>query len=235
MSCWKLSIAGITLGIGLVTGSVSASTNEIACVSPVQSFSNLDKMSSGDFSANIRWKDVALTENSIGYGPGADHRYELTILDGRVYMARPGEGNSVIVRNDPKPDEGAAMLQLASPKAWVEQGQMSEISSFDDLDFELDQLSEDLGCGDDVLLPFKIIGHASSVTWSMDTEQPRVTTTEDQDVIVVGLFNRNDKQKYFMVRGYSIHPHVVMPALNYAGHLRNIELDDGAKLYLPQK
>lgn len=228
----KTLVAVVFSGVFLSLTAMASET-EFACVSPVQSFSKLERMKSGDFTASVKWKDVALTPNSIGYGPGEDHRYELTILDGRVYMARPGEKDSVIVRNDPKPNEGAAMLQIASPKAWAVKGKLSTISSFDDLNFELDLLIDDLGCNDDVLLPFKIKGHASSVTWSMDTHPSRITTTKDQNVDIIGLYNRTSKQRYFMVRGYNIHPHVVMRESGYAGHLRSIELDKGAKIYLP--
>jgi len=227
-------LASVILASNLLSLPVMAAEPEFACVSPVQSFSNLERMKTGDFTANVKWKDVVLTSNSIGYGPGENHRYELTIADGRVYMARPGKDSSVIIRHDPKPDEGAAMLQVASPKAWIKQAQLPEINSFDELNFELDQVVDERGCGDDVLLPFKIKGHAHSITWSMDTKPARVTTTKNQNIVIVGLYNRNSRARYFMVKGYNIHPHVVLTKLGYAGHLRSVELDDGAQLYLPQ-
>ena len=184
-------------------------------------------------SANGTWADVALADTSIGYGPAANREYELTILDGKVYMAKPN-GEQVKMRHDPRPDEGFAMLQLASPKAWVEHDELAQINSFDDLNFELDQVVDDLGCDDRVLLPFMIKGHASSMTWSMDTQPiDRATTTADEDVVIVGLYNRLHKQKYFMVRGYNLHAHVVFPTLDQAGHVRNPQLDGGARLYLP--
>jgi len=231
----RCAVASIMLATSLQTLSAVGSEADFACVTPVQSFSNLDRMSKGDFTANVKWKEIDLSNTSIGYGPAENHRYELTIVDGKVYMARPGKGDSVIIRHDPKPDEGAAMLQVASPKSWGKQGTLPELNSFDDLNFELDQVVDDLECGDDVLLPFKIKGYAKSVTWSMDTHPSRITTTKDQPVVIVGLYNHSDKTKYFMVKGYNIHPHVLMPGLGYAGHLRSVELNEGAALLLPVK
>ena len=232
MSIMKPRGMPLAMGVSLLL-SGQALAADFSCVTPVQSFSNLEKMSAGDFSANVLWKDVKLTRNSIGYGPGANRQYELTILDGQVYMARPDKDGEIRVRNDPKPSEGAAMLQIASPSAWGLYGELSEIQSFDDLNFELDMVADDLGCGEDVLLPFKISGHARSVTWSMDTHPPRVVTSRDQDVVILGLYNRNQKSKYFMVKGYNLHPHVVLTGKGWAGHLRDLDLEPGARLYLP--
>jgi len=94
-------------------------------------------------------------------------------------------------------------------------------------------VADDLGCGENVLLPFKISGHARSVTWSMDTHPPRVVTSRDQDVVILGLYNRNQKSKFFMVKGYNLHPHVVLTGEGWAGHMRDLDLTPGARLYLP--
>lgn len=226
--------AGMTTAL-LLAGAWSsiAAADAFQCVSPVQSISHRDKMTAGDFSANGHWREVRLSPHSIGYGPAAQREYELTIADGKVTMARPVD-DKVEVRHDPRPDEGFAMLQVASPESWMEAGELALIGSFDDLNFELDQLAEENGCGDDVLLPFRITGHARSVTWSLDTApQHKVTETRDQDVVVVGIYNRNAKTTYFMVPGYNIHAHMVMPALDLAGHVRTLELEAGARLSLP--
>jgi hypothetical protein len=96
---------------------------------------------------------------------------------------------------------------------------------------------EDNDCGDDTLLPFKIVGHANSLTWSMDTEHPRVTNEKDIDVEIVGLYTAKaeDKKKYFMVKGYNVHPHVILTKKDEAGHMRTVDLQEGATLYLPGK
>ncbi|BAS68359.1 hypothetical protein [Bathymodiolus septemdierum thioautotrophic gill symbiont] len=223
------------LGSILITLSISSIASDFACKVPVQSFGNIKKMTAGDFSPNVLFKDVKLSNTSVGYGPGADHQYELTIVNGVVYMARPGKDDEVMMRTILKEADGAAMLQIATPKAWKLYGEMDDIDSFNGLAFEMDDVVEEIECGENVLMPFKIIGYANSLTWSMDTENPRVVNSKNQSVEVVGLYNVNNKQKYFMVKGYNIHPHVLLTNLGEAGHLRNISLQAGAKLYLPQK
>jgi hypothetical protein len=237
MKGWKLeqrpmTEASTTIDL-LAMAPVDSSENKVSCITPVFSVSNVDKMSKGDFSPNVLFKDVGLTENSIGYGPGANHAYEVTIVDGKIFMASPEGEKNIKVRHKPIDQDGAAMLQIASPKKWINAGKLEAISSFDDLNFALEGIAEDNDCGDDALLPFKIVGHANTLTWSMDTEHPRSTDDKDIDVEIVGLFTAEDKQKYFMVKGYNIHPHVVLTKKDQAGHMRTVDLQKGATLYLP--
>ena len=222
--------AALLLGGSLVN---NAGAVAFECVTPVHSLSDRARMSAGDFSANGYWREIALSPHSLGYGPAAQREYELTIAEGQVTMARP-EGTGVEVRHQPRPDEGFAMLQVASPASWVQAAELAHVGTFDDLNFELDMLVEENGCGDDVLLPFKIIGRARSVTWSLDTQpEHRIGESLDEDVVIVGIYNRNDKERYFMVPGYNLHAHVVISSQDLAGHLRNLELEPGAKLWLP--
>lgn len=224
-----------TAVLSIVTTTASAEETMVECVSPVQSFGDRSKMGEGDFSANVLWKDVKLAPTSIGYGPSANHQYELSIIDGKVYMTQPADKDRVVLLNDPKPEEGAAMLQVATPKAWGKSETLPALSTLDDLNFELDQIVEDADCDENAVVPFKITGHAKDVTWSMDTEKPRVTTSKDQDVTIVGLYNKDQHKKYFIVPGYNIHAHVLLQPLNVAGHLRKAMLEEGAQLYLPVK
>ncbi len=230
---YHILILAIVLSAFSTLQTVSAEEVKFACTSPVQSIGDRKKLGKGDFSASVVWKDVKLEPTSIGYGPSADHQYELSIFDGKVYMTQPIADKKVLVRNDPKPEEGAAMLQVATAKAWGKSEILDELSSLDDLNFELDEVVDDLDCEGDVLIPFKIKGHAKEVTWSMDTAKPRVTTSKDQDVTIVGLYNKDKHKQYFIVPGYNIHAHVLMKPLDQAGHLRSMTLQEGAQLYLP--
>jgi len=235
----KHSIPSIALlALGVTTfGSFSelAQAAEFECVTAVTSISNRSKMESGDFSANSHWSELRLNQNSLGYGQATDRKFEVTIVDGTVYQAHPLDGK-IVVRDTHTPDEGVAMLQIASPEQLSKAAPLDEIGSFDDLAFEFDSLVDDLGCDDTVLLPFKIVGHASSLTWAMDTKPvDQVVNDNDLDVVIIGLYNRNDRKTTFMVPGYNLHAHVLIPGTGYAGHLRDVQLDEGATLYLPTK
>ena len=212
-----------------------AASESFQCFTHVDSYSNHKKMGDGDFSPSVLWRDVTVSKTTIGYGPSGHREDEVTIIDGQIFMAHPGSKDEVIVTNKPNPDKGQAMLQIASPTAWGEAATLDEIGSFDDLNFVLDDQSDEMECGDNVLLPFKIVGYANKVIWSLDT-QPKhlVTNSNNQEVTIVGIYNRDQKEKYFMVRGYNLHAHVLLKAINEAGHLRDLELAEGAKLYLPR-
>jgi hypothetical protein len=120
MKGWKLEqrpMTEATTTIDLSAMDQSDSTkNTVDCITPVFSVSNVDKMSKGDFSPSVLFKDVPLNENSIGYGPGANHAYEVTIADGIIHMNSPKGESDIEVRHKPTDKEGAAMLQVASPK-----------------------------------------------------------------------------------------------------------------------
>lgn len=229
----KKEILGLILSIGVITA--NAGDLKVQCEIPVQSWSNLTKMHSGDFSANVLFKDVKLNNNAIGYGPGKNREYEVSILDGKIYMARPEQGGKTIVRHDIKSDDGAAMLQVANVEKWGEIQTLDALGTLDSLVFELDDIIEELECSKEIILPFKIIGHAKSVTWSMDTDNHRIDTMKDQEVILEGLYSSDKikREKHFMVKGTNAHTHVILPTKDLAGHLREIDLNEGAKLYLP--
>lgn len=224
----------------LLGSTAAAFAGDIACKVPMQAWSNLSKMTKGDFSANVHWSKVKIGAYSIGYGPTANRENETTIIDGTVHFAHPDAKGQINkeTTSSPKPSLGSAMLVIASPtKGWVEQeDKMDAISSFDDLNFVFDDIADDQECGDDVVFPFKIVGHAHSLTMSLDTEpQSLLKKYQDKEVTIVGIYNRDNKEKYFMVKGYNIHPHVLMTQDDLAGHLRDVDLAEGATLYLPKK
>ncbi len=228
----KVAISSLIVGLSLVLNA-----SEIQCKTAVQSFSNMSKISKGDFSANVLFKDVKFTQNSIGYGAGKDKQYEISILDGKIYMARPQKNGKTIVRHVAKNDDGAAMLQVANVQTWEQYKTLDGIDSVDLLNFELDDIAENSSCGNDLVLPFKIVGHANSVKWSMDTDNHRIDNMKGQDIVIDGIYAKNkaNKIKYFMVKGTNSHMHVILVKKDLAGHLKDLNLNEGAKLYLPSK
>lgn len=226
------SILGLSVFVTL-----SASDVELQCKTPIQSWSNLKKMRSGDFSANVLFKDVKFTKNSVGYGPGKNRQYEISILDGKLYMARPAPKGATTIRHNPKKDDGAAMLQVANVNKWGEIKTLETIETLNALNFELDYIVSDSDCESDAVLPFKIIGFAKKVKWSMDTDNQRVDNANNVKVTIEGIYTQDTKsrKKYFMVKGTNTHPHVILTQKDLAGHLKDIVLNKGAKLYLPIK
>lgn len=222
-------LASIILGL-LAT----KATAQVQCINPVDSHGERERIVQGDYSATVRWRQVALSRNTIGYGSAEQRAYELTIDHGKVHMVRPAEDGGFEVRHDPAPDGSAVMLQLATPSRWQAAGSLDAISSFDDLSFVFDEMQEDLGCGDDAVLPFRIEGHIQEATWSLDTRpKNHVGHAKAQRATIVGIYSSQNKKRLFMVPGYNLHAHIVLHGNGLAGHLRNLTLDEGAQLYLP--
>lgn len=229
----------VLIGVLLFSRFTAAQTaQEIACVTEVGAWSSRVKMAKGDFSANVLMRDLALKPNSVGFGSTAWRQDETTVVDGVIYRAHPDKNNNPVVKSEkPAPNDGFVLMQMASPHSWLRyEDPLSAITSFDDLNFEFDDLSESLNCGEDILLPFKIVGHANSVTWRLDT-QPKSskTITHNVDVVLVGIYNRNKRKHYFMSEGYNLHTHVLLVPQKVAGHLETIDLSEGSTLYLPNQ
>lgn len=225
----------LLLAASLVTLNTAYAETPANCITKVSSHSNRAHAEAQNYAVNVEWKNLTLTPTSIGYGSAGGREYELTIVDGKVYRVRPSDKGAIEALTDTPTDGGAFMLQLASPKSWKEHGKLEAMSSFDDLNFALDSLVDDMGCGDLAVLPFKITGKAEKFTWSLDTlPESLVTDSTNETVTIVGLYNRNEKQRYFMVPGYNLHAHVVLDDKQQAGHLRDFALAEGATLYLPE-
>lgn len=212
-----------------------ASAENFVCNTPIDSYSNRAKVTTGDLSANVTWKQVQLTKNSIGYGPAEHKRYEITIVDGKVYMVKPDSNNKgVIVNTKPKPDEGAFMLQVTSPEAWGNFSTLNVANSLTELSQQIAQKFTDLGCSDTDVIPFKIKGFAHSLSWSLDTNVSKVIDSNNEEVEIVGLFSKQNNKKYFLLTKYNLHAHVLIKNTNEAGHLRSVILKQGAELFLPK-
>ncbi len=229
-------ITVVLLLLGLNTTSHLVSATEFSCNVPISSFSDREKVAKGDLSANVFWKEVKLNSNSIGYGPAEHKLYELTIANGNVFMSQPSSDNKgVLVRTDPKMSEGAIMLQVATPNAWSTYDSISQISSLTEMSEVISHVFDKLLCKDEDVLAFKIKGLASSLSWSMDTKKRKVVNSFNEEIEIIGLFSKANHKKYFLLSQYNLHAHVVLKNTIGAGHLRNVALNKGAILYLPNK
>lgn len=206
------------------------------CDAPVTVWAN-PRLAQGDLAAAVQLQDLSLASTTLGYGATTGLGDEITVVDGRVLLDR-NAGGSATPRAVAAGD-GAVKLVLSSPAVWTTQPRpLDGISSFDSLNFALDDAVEAMSCGAEAVVPFKITGHASTVTWSVANRQPGrdlLTTTRDVDVVLVGLHATADRDRLGLAKGYNLHVHVWMPQPALAGHLVDLHLDDGALLSLPTR
>ena len=228
-------ISGLLTSTFLMVGATIApvQAQSVDCNAAITVFGTRDKMIARDLSASVLLKDVALTPNSVGYGPGVGRASEVTIANGKIRLAHPDDGGSIVLESQIA-DQGAAFLVTASPKKWA--NEIAIDVAFDALDLSdlIGEAATAQGCSGEQTFPFKITGHANELEWSVEGSPKKVVgVSEDVDVVIVGVYSNHDKHRTFTVPGLEIHAHVYVPSENLAGHLVQIILDENAKLFLP--
>lgn len=209
-----------------------ANAQSDACHAPVSAQVN-PNIPKGDFSAAVQLGNVPLTPTTIGFGATANRADEITLVDGRWIIVHHGK-DKLDVRQ-PNPQDGAVVLVTGSPMAWREAGKIADIHSVSALDFALENAVEDMGCDEKAVVPFKLLGHANRIKWSVATSpnSDREQTSQDVEVVIVGIHTKTDKSRWRMAKGYNLHAHVYFPQTGLAGHLEEIDLQGSGTLYLP--
>jgi len=211
----------------------NAHAGSYECHAPVAAHEN-PNVTRGDFSAAVKFDEMKLTPTTVGFGATANRADEITIVDGKLLLVRGGKAG-LNARNQPSPNEGAVVLVSGTPAVWREAGKVDGVSSFDSLNFALDNAVDDMKCDGSAVVPFKIVGHAKSVHWSVvnGPNKEVMNANNDVDVVIVGVYAKTDKEHLHMVKGYNLHAHVYLPTDGVAGHIQEVELEDGGMLYLP--
>lgn len=226
-------MAGVVITIGC--SHTPASQNASRCTADVQSFSNPEAGARGDFSPNVRFADLRLTPESIGYGAAGGRSDEITIADGVLHLARPS-GDGFAERTASDANEGAYMVQLISPKAWGRASDLSTVANIDELGARIAAAATARGCRGATKLAYRVTTTVLHAEWSLDTLPARGDfATDNEAAIIVGLYANVDQQAHFVTPGRNIHAHIVFPRLGVAGHLKAVSLAPGGKLRLQEK
>ncbi len=203
------------------------------CMATVSSFSNPDAGARGDFSENVRFADLSLNDNSVGYGAAGERSDEITIADGIIHLAHPTEGGGYSERTTFASGEGGYMVQLVSPKRWRAPIAMEKVATLDDLGVAIGKAAGSGGCIGPTKLAYRITARIDRADWSLDTLPQRGDfTTVGQEAVIVGLYANVDQKAHFVTAGRNIHAHIVFPKLGVAGHLKDVKFASGARLQL---
>lgn len=220
--------------VGMMLSSPLSFSADFSCKTPLQAYENPNVVK-GDFAESVKFKQVILQPNSVGFGASAQRADEITVHDGKLYLLNDAKGK-LTTRHQAQDTEGAVVMVVATPNQWRSVGKIDGIDSFDGLAFAMDSAVDDtMKCGDKAQIAFKIKAKIKSVKWSTVTGPKSETNHVNQDVDgwVIGVYSKIDKEHLHMVKGYNLHTHVVIPGLDLAGHIHDVELADGAELFLP--
>lgn len=224
--------AFVLMSCGENTDKTQAPT-QMACQTEVTA---LDIRDNGKGRALANFIDLASIKPSptmVGYGPAANPKAEVTIIDGVYYLTRP-DGDAVQTNSLPSKDQNAVFLITSAPDAWMSGGELPEVGNLVELSAAIGAQAGKLGCGSAAVFPFKVKAYARSLTWSI-TGSPKGMKgdIENTEIIIVGVYDNSGAPRNAMMAGMNIHPHVYISSDNISGHLNAVELAPGASLYVP--
>ncbi|WP_029408526.1 hypothetical protein [Thiomicrorhabdus sp. Milos-T2] len=182
-------------------------------------------------------KDIKLTPNTIGYGPGGNTRFESTFYNNQAWLSSADELqlNGVFARHHYDKDVGNIFAVTATANSWREPQVLDSAGDVDELNMLLDEAVENLGCEEGALLPFRIKGVADSVKWSIESNpNKKVETYKNEPVELVGIYASTKRAEFFAMPNLNIHLHVIFPNRNFAAHVQQISLKSDSKLFFGQ-
>lgn len=227
----------LTLGLVPLLSFFFVSAQAAVCEVPHASYGALkSEMAQKHHGTWVLLKDVAITKNTIGYGPGGNTAFEATFYDGKVWLANADDTkpNGVMGWHDYAQAEGNVFAVTATANAWLPLQKLDGVFDVDELNMVLDEAVESLGC-QTALLPFTIEGIAKSVSWSIESNPDKKTGRyENEPVIIVGIYASAKRDEFFAMPNTNIHLHAIFPNQGFAGHVTQVSLEPGAKLRLGQ-
>jgi hypothetical protein len=181
----------------------------------------------------------AVSAHSWAVGALGGLRGEITVRDGEVWLGLPRDGQVEVIRG-PVPDEGATLLVIAEVPAWEELPIERDVP-YTSLDAFLAEQLRQRGFSPDAPVPIRISGPVPEVRWHVvdgwHADHSRHALNGvllDQEVELVGFFSTRH-QGVFTHQGASSHFHVIVEQPALTGHVDEVRLGAGARLWLPRR
>jgi hypothetical protein len=211
-----------------------AASPTMACNTPIMVFGTRTSIKASGFEHSVKLSDLPVSDTTVGYGPSAGYRDELTLIDGVFHIATPENGNMVSLSHEVTPDKGAAFLVASNPVAWKAVQPVSDLTGLEGIESLLAETAEAAGCPANAAFPFKLTGTASHASWSA-VGQPTSAKGDVEDVAVeiVGIYAPGPEDIYFLPDGRTVHAHAHIVGTQITGHLGQMGALSGATLYVP--
>jgi alpha-acetolactate decarboxylase len=228
---FKLDIVSLIFSMSVALPAIAG---DLSCQSQIDVFTKANGVK-GDYSAVAQLHDAKLSASSIGYGATEFLNDEITIVDGKIYLGRNDNG-VIKLRSPLKEGDGVFKMIVASPEKWAAPQKTKAINSLKELSDFLDKVAEQTKCGTSSTFSFKLLALAKSIKWSVVNQVPGTDLTKtnsNEEVILVGVYSTQDKERLSISKALNMHVHVYLPQSNLAGHVIELELQEGGQLYLP--
>lgn len=215
---------------------------------PVRTYGALRAMMhDGATAAQVELAAV-LGPNAYAVGALSELRGEVTIVDGRAYIAYPGEGDDIKVEEVTSSAEAAALLVSSTVAEW-QTVKASEEIPFEKLDAAIEKLAQELGIDTSERFTVRIEGGLADVQWHViDGAKATPDTVHSHEGhrrmavrgelaesrgTLIGFFSKND-QGVFTHMGSNTHLHVVDVERGVSGHVDSVRIRQGASLSFPK-
>lgn len=229
--------AEIFVVISFLTISIAA---QAAPNPPVTVVGKMREVMQGDSKARIRIDDLDLN-HLYGVGPIAEMNGEITIIDGRVSLARVEADGSI--RVDHTPSCSAPFLVYSHVSQWSEVKIPSSIVSSQDLEQFVEDSAKRMGLDVDAPLPFLVQGVFESISFHIVRTAKSGSNVHDNSASftergvtgrIVGFFSKHD-QGVFTHHDSFVHMHLEAEPRNLSGHVETLQFDPSSKgvLFLP--
>lgn len=186
-----------------------------------------------------------LGPNSIAVGASAALAAEITVVSGRAQLAEVVDADSApgLSVRAPVAGDQATLLVLAQVAEWSEH-RLAALPDLAALEASLRELAAAHGIDVTEPFPFRVEGVARHVELHVldhscpiahpEGPRPWRYAGTDEPVTLVGFF-AEDAGGVLTHHGRATHTHALLPGTGVSGHLDEVSLADGARLFLPER
>lgn len=171
---------------------------------------------------------------------------EVTLWDGQLWLSTPdGQGGAVSGRHETT-TAGATLLVTSLVTAWQEQA-ITESVPFDQLDAFIEREAQAAGVSVAEAFPFRIEGTPSRLDWhvidgskipsdAQGHEAHMQTAVRgslvSKSVQIIGFYSPKH-HAIFTHHDTNTHAHIISTTPPLTGHVDGVDIDEGARLFLP--
>jgi hypothetical protein len=233
----------VVVALGLI-GPASLVT---AGLPEVQTFGTLRAVvHEGDLRERVKLSDVVARPHAYAVGALTGLHGEVTVLDGRIWVARPGRRSS---SRAPAPESGATLMVATHVDRWRSHRLPAPVAA-GEIDAALERIAREAGVPADRPFPFLIEGALFDLQWhvidgsrmtaggragshAQHMEMAETFSARRERGTIVGFFSRRH-HGVFTHMGANTHMHVVLPDRRASGHVDRVALPAGTVVKLPQ-
>jgi alpha-acetolactate decarboxylase len=212
----------------------------------VRTYGSLPELFAGKLGPKVSLATLPSGPGVVAVGSLTDLRGELTIVRGVTWRSYPESGRGIRTSTEPGSGESAAFLALADVPRWQEQKLMAPVP-FERLAAELEERARRAGIDTKMPFPVTIDGTFSEIHFNVENgaalssappTEARVRETAVKgwapagEGTIVGFFAAKHGER-FVHAGERMHLHIVLPALERAGHLDSATVEPESVLRFP--